>query len=304
MLAIHLRMANTEPGWELYRSFLEVVRERSLSGAARALSLTQPTLGRHVDALEAALGATLFTRAASGLYPTAAAIALVPHAEAMAAAAQALQRAASGEEREERGVVRITASEMVGAEVLPACLAEFRAAHPGIVIELALSNRTDDLLRREADIAVRMVKPSQSALMAKKLGVIHLGLHAHPRYLTLHGTPRSMDDLAQHSLIGFDRRPSVQRLPGTLKLPSRELFSFRCDSDLGQYAALRAGVGVGVCQVGLARRDGLVPLLPGVLAFELGVWLVMHKDLKSSRRVRLMFDHLSLHLQRYIATQV
>ena len=295
-------MTQVQPGWELYRSFLAVVREQSLSGAARSLGLTQPTLGRHVDALEEALGVSLFTRSQLGLHATTAAIALVPHAQTMASAAEALLRAASGAAEEERGSVRITASEMIGIEVLPPVLAAFREAHPRIVVELVLSNRSEDLLGRAADVAVRMVKPTQSALTARKLGVLELGLHAHPRYLAVHGAPRTLAELQAHPLIGFDKAASVRKLP-KLPLPlSRELFAFRCDSDIGQYAALRAGFGIGICQAALARRDGLVPVLPGALDLSLGVWVVMHKDLKSSRRVRLMFDHLALHLQRYIAS--
>ena len=296
-------MTAREPGWELYRSFLAVARERSLSGAARALSLTQPTIGRHVDALEEALNAPLFTRSPAGLLPTAAGAALVPYAEAMASAASALVRAASGEAEEERGAVRITASEMIGGEVLPSVLAAFREQHPAVDVELVLSNRSEDLLRRDADIAVRMVRPTQSALMAKKLGILQLGLHAHPRYLQTHGTPGSLEELRQHPLIGYDSAASVRRLPARQGIQvSREMFAFRCDSDLGQYAALRAGFGIGVCQVALAKRDKLVSVLPGALDFQLGVWVVMHKDLKTSRRMRLMFDHLVLHLQAYIAS--
>jgi DNA-binding transcriptional LysR family regulator len=295
-------MMRTQPGWELYRSFLAVVRERSLSGAARSLGLTQPTVGRHVDALEEALGVALFTRSRMGLHATPAAVSLVPHAQTMASAAEALLRTASGAAEEDRGTVRITASEMIGIEVLPPVLASFREAHPRVVVELVLSNRSEDLLARAADVAVRMVKPTQSALTARKLGRLELGLHAHPRYLTVHGTPRTLTELEAHPLIGFDRAPSVRKLP-KLALPlSRELFAFRCDSDIGQYAALRAGFGIGICQVALARRDGLVPVLPGAIDFALGVWVVMHKDLKTSRRVRLMFDHLAVHLQRYIAS--
>ncbi len=297
-------MADAQPGWELYRSFLAVVRERSLSGAARSLALTQPTIGRHIDALEEALGVSLFTRSQAGLQATAGAAGLVPYAEAMASAAAALQRAASGEAQEERGSVRITASEMIGSEVLPACLAAFREAHPGIVIELVLSNRAEDLLRREADIAVRMVRPTQAALAARKLGVLHLGLHAHPQYVKAHGLPRTLSELGEHPLIGFDKQASVGRLPKQGFPLSRELFAFRCDSDIGQYAALRAGFGIGACQVALAKRDRLVPVLPREIAFELGVWLVMHKDLKSSRRVRLLFDHLAAHLRAYIASEM
>ncbi len=293
-------MTGQEPGWELYRSFLAVVREQSLSGAARSLALTQPTVGRHVDALEATLGVALFTRSQAGLRATEGALALVPFAEAMASAAEALQRAASAEAGDDRGTVRITASEMVGTEVLPACLAQFREAHPRVVVELAISNRSEDLLRRDSDIAVRMVRPTQSALVARKVGVVQLGLYAHPRYVKAHGIPKTMAELSQHPLIGFDREPSIRRLDKLgLKL-TRELFAFRCDSDVGQYAALRAGFGLGMCQVALAKRDRLVPVLQGSIGFELGAWVVMHQDLKSSRRMRLMFDHLVTYLEGYV----
>jgi DNA-binding transcriptional LysR family regulator len=296
-------MGAAEPGWELYRSFLAVVREGSLSAAARAVGLTQPTIGRHISALEAALGASLFTRTPSGLRPTPVAAALVPHVEAMASAAGALRRAASGEALEDRGAVRVTASEMVGGEVLPAALASFREAHPRIDIELVLSNRTADLLRREADIAVRNVKPTQATFIARKIGTVRVALHAHPRYLQAHGTPRSIEALREHPIIGFDSAPSVRTLPEAPVAITRDLFAFRCDSDLGQYAALKAGFGLGFSQVGIAKRDGLTPVLRDALGFDLGIWLVMHKDTKASRRVRLLFDHLGRHLKAYVAGQ-
>jgi DNA-binding transcriptional LysR family regulator len=296
-------MATSQPGWELYRSFLAVVRERSLSGAARALGLTQPTIGRHIDALEDSLALTLFTRSQAGLDATEGAIALIPHAEAMASAAEALRRAASGAADDDGGTIRITASEMVGTEVLPEGLAAFRRAHPRVVIELVLSNRSEDLLRREADIAVRMVRPTQEALIARKIGVIHLGLHAHPRYVKAHGVPRDLAELAGHPLIGFDKAPSVRRLDKLGMAVTRDMFAFRCDNDYGQYAALRAGFGLGFCQNALGKRDGLVRVLPALLRFELGVWVAMHKDLRSTRRMRLMFDHLGAHLAAYIASE-
>lgn len=161
-----------------------------------------------------------------------------------------------------------------------------------------------DLLRREADVAVRMVRPTQSALLSRKLGTLHLGLHASPRYLRAHGAPRTVDELARHPLIGFDRAPTGRPLPGLGGRPlTRELFALRTDSDVAQYAAIRAGFGIGVCQNALARRDELVPVLPGTLRFELGVWVVMHKDLRSNRRVRLMFDHLVAALAAHIARE-
>jgi DNA-binding transcriptional LysR family regulator len=295
-------MATGQPGWELYRSFLAVFREGSLSGAARSLALTQPTIGRHISALEAALGVALFTRSPSGLIAAPLALALVPHAEAMASSADALRRVASGEAAEERGAVRVTASEMIGSEVLPGQLAAFREQHPQIAVELLLSNRSEDMLRREADIAVRMVKPTQSALVSRKVGTLRLGLHAHPRYVKTHGAPSTLEELRQHPLIGFDKAASVRGISLPSFAANRELFSFRCDSDIGQYAALRAGFGIGVCQCALGKRDWLVPILPQTVQFALGVWVVMHKDLKSVRRVRLMFDHLATQLGAYVAS--
>ncbi|MGH8144280.1 MAG: LysR family transcriptional regulator, partial [Steroidobacteraceae bacterium] len=184
-------MAIDEPSWELYRSFLAVMREGSLSAAARTLGMTQPSLGRHIRQLEAELGVALFTRSPQGLVPTDLGEELMTHAQTMAAASAALRRAASGSSHEVRGVVRITCSEVIGAEVLPSVLADFRQQHPGIVIELSLSNQTEDLLRKDADIAVRNVRPAQGALVARRIGRIPLGLHAHRRYLKAHGQPRT-----------------------------------------------------------------------------------------------------------------
>jgi DNA-binding transcriptional LysR family regulator len=296
-------MTGTDPSWELYRSFLAVAREGSLSGAARRLHLTQPTLGRHIQTLEDASGVALFTRSSSGLAPTAVALDLVPAAEAMEAAAAALVRAASGAADDARGVVRLTASEMMGGEVLPAMLARFRAAHPGIVLELALTNRTEDLLRRDADIAVRMARPRQEALVARRIGTVGIGLYAHRRYLAMHGTPRSLDELLRHQLIGFDRdTTSWNSVGGPAPGITRESFAFRCDSDLAQLAALRAGLGIGGCQHGIARRERqLAPVLPRELALSLEMWLAMHEDLRASRRVRLLFDHLAGELGGYAA---
>ena len=293
-----------EPDWQTFRSFLAVMSEGSLSAAARKLALTQPTIGRHIDQLETGLHLSLFTRSQSGLIPTQAARELLPHAQAMASAAEALVRASSGAAAEERGTVRLTASVVIGGEVLPPILTEFREQHPGITIELVLSDLTQDLLRRDADIAVRMVRPKQEALVAKKIGRIALGLFAHRRYLARHGTPKSIADVAQHSVIGFDRETAALRALRQTGLSfTRDMFALRCDADLAQLAALRAGYGLGVCQLGIARRDPeLVPVLPGAFKFELDMWLVMHKDLRNTRRSRLLFDHLVEGLSRYVAT--
>src|SRR5579871_4380843 len=219
------------PGWHLFRGFLAIAREGSLSGAARILGTTQPTMGRQVAALEASLGVKLFSRSRDGLIPTDAGLRLIPAAEAMAAAVEMAQRAASGRADEERGAGRVTASVVVGSEVLPPILAAFQLKHPGLAIELALTNRNEDLLRGDADIAVRMVRPTQGALVAKRVGRIDVGLYAHRRYLKGRKLPRRIEDLRQHVLIGYDREFAYTRVLERLGLPStRDLFAFRCDS--------------------------------------------------------------------------
>jgi DNA-binding transcriptional LysR family regulator len=289
----------TTPDWSLYRSFLSVARTGSLSAAAREEGLTQPTVGRHIDSLEKALGVLLFTRSQHGLMPTEAALELRPYAESLEATAAALVRAAG--RAGVRGTVRITASEVVGAEVLPPILAKLHETHPELVIELVLSNRTEDLLRREADIAVRMVRPTQQALVVRRVGDIELGLHARRDYLERRGTPSSVDDLRGHTLIGFDHENAFIRSVRARGIPlERGMFALRSDSDLAQLAAIRAGFGIGVCQVALARQStDLVRLLPKSFSFKLEVWIAMHADLRSSARCRVVADALAAGLTAY-----
>ena len=287
--------------WDHWRSFLAVLDTGSLSAASRALSLTQPTVGRHIDALEAGLGAPLFTRSRHGLEPTPLALSLVPQARAMSSAAESLWRTASGEQSAARGTVRITASEMVGTWVLPPLLADLRAQHPGIVIELALSDRNEDLLRREADVAVRMARPTQEALVARQAGMVHVGLFVHRCYIAAHGMPQTPEEVLGHALIGIDRDEA--RLAGLAiggRRLSREDFCIRCDSDVAQLMAVKAGLGIGACHLALAAHDpDLVPVLPEAVTFGFEVWIAMHENLRNSRRVRLVFDHLAAGMAAY-----
>lgn len=296
--------ASSPIGWDLYRSLLGVLDEGSLSGAARALGLTQPTVGRHVAALEQALATPLFVRSPTGLVPTEAALALRGHAQAMAATAAAIERTAAsqGEGAEIKGVVRITASEVIGLEALPRIVAGLRESHPALKVELVLTNRVQDLLRHEADLAVRMTPPQQAQLVARRVGAIELGLHAHPDYLKRHGTPRRLEDLAGHTVIGYDRETAFLRAMSRLT-PGlrRDLFDLRSDNDAAQLALLRAGAGIGVCQVPIGQRDGLVRLLPRALAWPLETWITMHEDLRHSARCRVAFDALVDGMAAYIA---
>lgn len=289
-------------GWELYRSFLAVLQEGSLSAAARSLGLTQPTVGRHITALEAHFGISLFTRSQMGLMPTDAALSLRADAEAMQRTAAALERNASGLGKDVQGAVRISVSEVVGVEVLPPILAELRQRHPKLELEIVLSNRLQDVVRREVDIAIRMTSPRQDVLLATRVGDVVLGLHAHRSYLERHGRPKNLADLSRHALIGFDQpTPFLRSACAHLELWSREHFKLRCDSDLAQLALLRSGAGIGICQAALAARTpDLVRLLPEKFSLVLTTWVVMHEGLRSSPRCKAAFDALVAGLRRYM----
>lgn len=294
---------DSDIGWELYRSFLGVLREGSLSGAARSLGITQPTVGRHIQALESALGLALFTRSQTGLMPTEAALAIRSHAESMSTAVAALRRAAESHGEGVKGTVRVSASEVIGVEVLPSIVARLQQQHPELKVELVLTNRVQDLLRREADIAVRMTDPKQDSLIARRVGHVVLGLHAHKDYVARRGTPRTPDDLGRHMLIGFDEEtPFLRAAAKAFPSWTRRSFSLRTDSDVGQMALIRAGCGIGVCQVALARRDpSLVRVLPRHFELKLETWIAMHEDLRNSPRCKAMFDALIKGLAAHAA---
>ena len=284
---------SVDPDWALYRTLLAVLDEGSLSGAARRLAITQPTVARHVDALEATLGADLFVRSQRGLEPTDLARTLRPHAEVMATAAATLLRTASGVPGAVEGTVRISASEVVGVEHMPPILARLRRQHPALVIELALTDRVDDLLGRAVDIAVRMTEPTQGALLARRLPPVELGFHAHVDYLDRVGTPTALADLSGHDLIGYDAETPALRAMATRLAPlDRQGFALRTDSNVAQFAAIRAGFGIGICQVSVAGRDSaLIRVLPEI-TLPLPLWVVMHEDLRTSARYRVVFDAL------------
>lgn len=288
--------------WERQRAFLAVLGEGSLSGAARVLGLSQPTVRRRIEDLERQVGAPLFTRSPSGLTPTGVARDLGQHARTMATAAEAFMRTASGDADAAEGVVRITASEVIGVEVLPPILAELRARHPGLILELSLGSRNEDLLRREADVAVRMSPPAQKSLVARRIGAVRLGLFAHRGVLEAHGTPAALEDVNRLPLIGYESETnSIRALKAMGLTLRREDFIYRTDNDLAQLAAIRGGVGIGVCQSRLAARDpDLVAVLPDAFHFDLDTWIVMHEDLRRVRRVRLVYEALAGGLTAYI----
>lgn len=289
--------------WSLYRSFLAVLETGSLSAAGRRLRISQPTMGRHIRTLETALGKGLFFRTPDGLSPTDAALALMPHARALADAAGALTRAASGDHDAIAGIVRIAASEVTAAEILPPILRAMTDRWPDLTIELAVSNSDEDVMRRAVDIAVRMAPPRHDALIAKRIGAFELGLFAHPAYLRDGPLPQRPADLARHRLVGFDRPlayTDIFRVAG--QRIARDRFALRSDSDMAQLAAIRAGCGIGVCHVPLS--EGLVRLLPADFAPAVEMWLLMHPDLRPLRRFDAVLSCLTDALTRHIASPV
>ena len=291
-----------EPNWDFYRTMLAVLQYGSLSAAARELGLTQPTIGRHIDALEERIGSKLFVRSSNGLLPTDAALQLRPYAETLAATSAAHLRAASGHRQRVAGTVRISASEIIGVEVLPPILAPLMDTYPELRIELSASDTIEDLLSREADVAVRMAEPTQDALIVRRIGDIPLGMHAHSRYLERTGMPQTLADLASHRLIGFDRQTAyIRTMMKRFPMPEGLDFAFKADKPLAQLSAIRAGLGIGICQIGIAARDpDLVHLLPEAFEIPLGTWVVMHEGIKTASRYRVVFDALVAGLASYV----
>ena len=278
----------------LIRSFLAALEHGSLLGAARALKASQPTIGRHVAELEAQLGVALFERTGRGLLPTDMARSLAEAARAMEAGADRLARSVSGAQATVSGTVRITASQPVACVLLPPVLAQMRLALPEVQVELVVSNEVSNLLRREADIALRMVQPDQATLVAKRIGKVTLGTYAHRDYLRRRGTPRQPAELLAHELVGTDRDEAILRGFARFGLPARrEAFALRTDDLIAYWEAVRAGLGVGFIADYLARTDpAVVPVLPMLKIPPLPLWLAVHREIRTSRRIRAVYDFL------------
>jgi DNA-binding transcriptional LysR family regulator len=284
--------------WTLVRSFLAVLDAGSLTGAARALGAQQPTLSRHVAELEAQLGAPLFERTGRGVAPTAAALAIADAARRMHDGAERLGRTLARRREATTGTVRITTSQVAAAWLLPPVLARLRQEEPGVQVELVASNALSNLLRREADIAVRMVRPTQGSLIARKLGDIPIVAAAHESYLARAGTPRQPADLLQHALLGYDRDETIVRGCAALGLEiTREQFALRTDDHLAYGQLVRAGAGIGfVAAYNLAHWPGVRPLLPMLKIPPLPCWLAVHREIRGNRVVRRVYDFLAAEI--------
>jgi DNA-binding transcriptional LysR family regulator len=286
---------NNQFDWTLVRSFLAALEQGSLLAASRVVRASQPTIGRHIAELESQLGVVLFERTGRGLRPTAEAMRMADAARLMESGAHQMMRNVTGANDEISGTVRVTASQPVACYLLPPLFAKLRVELPEVQIELISSNAVSNLLRREADIAVRMVRPDQATLVAKRVGNVIVRACAHQDYIRRRGTPRDPADLLNHELIGGDTNEEILRGFNSMGLPvQRESFKFRSDDLNATWAAVRAGLGIGfVSEYQIRAEPSIVTVLPILKIPPLPVWLTVHREIRTNKRIRAVYDFLA-----------
>ena len=289
--------------WSLMQSFLAVAESGSLSAGARTLGQSQPTLGRHIQALELALEATLFDRHARGFSLSDTGRQLLPMARQMRAAMNRITLTAAGQSQALEGTVRITASVFASHHLLPPILAQIRAEEPAISLELAPSDTTENLLFREADIAVRMYRPAQLDIVTRHIGDLGLGIFAARDYLARVGYPRDLSDIRDFDLVGYDRNDLIVQTMNAMGWAiTRDDFAVRCDNQVTYWELVRAGCGIGFSQTGVGRDDPeIVELDFGVVIPPLPVWLAVHQVLRQTPRIRRVWDMLAEGLKQVVA---
>ena len=282
--------------WNRARAFLVTAEEGSFSAAARALATTQPTVGRQVLALEQELGVTLFERVGTRLELTAGGLELLEHVRAMGAAANRTSLVATGQSESVEGSVCITASEAIAAFLLPPILQLLRLEHPGISLELVVSNEVRDLQRREADIAIRNIAPTRPDLIARKVKESSAHFYAAPSYIERVGPLDSNDDLARTEILGFeDPKYMVDMLQKILGLDCREeQFLVTTSNHLVQWELCKQGAGLCMMMDEVAAKEpAMIKVLPELPSIPVPIWVVCHRELRTSRRLRLVFDWLA-----------
>lgn len=285
----------TNLDWNQLKAFLETAETGSLSAAARKLGLTQPTLSRQVAAIEQRMGVTLFERVGKAMALTATGLDLLAHARAMGAAADALGLAATGRSQAVGGVVSVSATDAVAAYLLPPLVRQLRDQAPGIAVEVISSNGFSDLLRREADIAIRHVKPEQPELIARLVREATANFYASEDWVKTHGHPRSADEAAHLHFVGSDRSGQFLAYLRQHGLPLTEAnFSCYADHTVPHWALVRQGMGIGVVGDDMVRdTPGIVRVLDDVPPVRFPIWLVTHRELRTSRRIRVVFEALA-----------
>ena len=282
--------------WGVLKDFIAVAETGSLSKAARKLRVSQPTLSRRIAGLEEQLKGVLFQRTPKGLLLTEAGESVLAGARRVEEEALAIERQADAAQQKLTGTVRISVTEGLGAMWLPAQIAAFHEKYPGVCVEILVDNRAANLVRREADIALRMFRPDQPDLIAKKIGEVLMGLYGAGRYFDRHGKPSRIAHLKRHYLVGFDEtmvhnNTAVQRLE---RYFTSERIVHRSSSFIGQLNATRAGIGLGVHDCYLAAQSPeLERLFPREFNHSMEVWLVTHSDMRRSARIRAVYDFIA-----------
>lgn len=292
-----------EIDWTLLRSVAAVAEEGSLSAAARRLRQSQPTLGRHIQAAEEALGQPLFRRHAKGLEPTEFCRTILPAAQRMQEAARQVELLATGGSPDPAGRVRLTASVFVTVHILPTILAEIREAHPQIALDVVASDTTENLLFHEADIALRMYRPTQLDMITRHLGDLPLGLYAADSYIARHGAPASPDEILNHHWVGYDRSDLLIRGMAELGLHvTRDFFTTCTDDQVAYWNFVAAGCGIGIGQTIVAdRTPGVRRLLPDLAMPVLPVWLTAHPVLRHQPRVAAVWTALDAAISKLLS---
>ncbi len=289
--------------WSLVQAFLAVADTGSLSAGARTLGTSQPTLGRQIKAIEAQLGAELFHRQPRGFALTQTGADLVAPAQAMRDAVQQITLRAAGQQERLDGTVRITASVATSAMHLPLIIARIRRLEPQIAIELVPSDDSRNLLYREADIAVRMYRPTQLELVTQHIGDIALGVFAARSYLADRGTPQTPADLPDHDFVGYDTSTDIIDGFAQAGIPvTRDFFNVRCDDNIAYWELVRAGCGIGFAQADIGRRDpDIVEIDMGFPLPVLPVWLTAHEAMRQTPRIRRVWELLAEGLKPLVS---
>lgn len=286
--------------WNKARAFLVTAEEGSLSAAARALGMAQPTLGRQVDGLEQELGVVLFERVGRGLTLTPSGMELLVHVRDMGQAASNVSLTALGQSQALEGTICISASETYAAVVLPPIIAKLRLLEPGIQVEIVVANHASDLRRREADIALRNFRPTEPDLIAKKIGEAHAVLYASPDYISRIGAPKDPSDLRHADFVSMDHGGVFLKGLNSLGLGLTEAnFPLMTESYLVMWELVRQGAAIGVLDAHIGDADTSVRrVLPDLEPLVFPIWLVAHRELTTNRRIRMVFDFLAEELRR------
>ncbi|MEQ9586773.1 MAG: LysR family transcriptional regulator [Parvibaculaceae bacterium] len=290
--------------WNQVRAFLATAEEGSFSGAARALKTTQPTIGRQIAALENALGVTLFERSVRGLTLTQVGRDLLDNVRAMGEAATLISMTAFGQSQDVTGEVTVTATDLLSTTMLPAILAPLRQTTPGLRVRINATNDSQNLTQREADIAIRHVRPDQSDLIARRVGDFRANLYAASAYLEHAGRPHTPREVADHTFVSNPAPDILISLLHSWGIPVRaENFVMSSDSGVVIWELVKAGYGIAMLPEPLGDVEpGIEKVLPGFPPLEFPIWLVTHRELRTSRRIRVVFDTIARGLSEKVRT--